>query len=225
MAYLHRIRLKPGLDIKQLAKVLPANAYAEHQLIWRLFDEDASARDFLFRREQQGHWPIFYVLSQRDALDKDNLWDIETKNFQPELSAGQRLAFMLRANPVRVRKVSDDKAVKTRRRDDVVADLKKHKYIDRDMRPPMAEIIQEAGSTWIGERAQKCGFELESVYADGYQQQRFFKSSAKPPIVLSTLEYNGVLNVTDPDVFVDRLIKGIGHAKAFGCGLLLVRRV
>ena len=33
---------------------------------------------------------------------------IQTKEYRPRLFAGQRLAFSLRANPVRVRRVSDD---------------------------------------------------------------------------------------------------------------------
>ena len=58
MSYLSRIRLKPGLDLTQLAKAIPTDAYGEHKLIWRLFSERSDTRDFLFRREQQGHWPF-----------------------------------------------------------------------------------------------------------------------------------------------------------------------
>jgi hypothetical protein len=35
---------------------------------------------------------------------------------------------------------------------------------------------------------------------------------------------DGVLEVRDPEVFSHALLNGIGHAKAFGCGLLLARR-
>ncbi len=44
-------------------------------------------------------------------------------------------------------------------------------------------------------------------------------------IALSTLDFEGQLQVTDPDHFLrNGLPAGIGPAKAFGCGLLLVRR-
>lgn len=43
-------------------------------------------------------------------------------------------------------------------------------------------------------------------------------------ISLSTVEFSGALTVTEPDAFNRALLRGIGHAKGFGCGLLLVRR-
>jgi CRISPR system Cascade subunit CasE len=225
MSYLSRIRLKPSLDLAQLAKALPSDAYAEHKLIWQLFSESSDTRDFLFRREQQGHWPFFYVLSRREPADTKSLWDIESRLFRPRLASGERLAFVLRANPVRVRKISDDPAIKTRRRDDMVADLKKRRYPDRQQRPPMAAIVHEAGAEWLVERAERCGFEIESVHADGYRQHRLYKPGADKPIMMSTLEFNGVLRVLHVERFVETLHHGIGPAKAFGCGLLLVRRI
>jgi len=225
MAYLHRIRLKSGLDLAQLAKGLPADAYGEHKLLWQLFSEGAEHRDFLYRREQQGHWPFFYVLSQRQPHDRKGLWDIDTKPFEPKLRPGERLAFVLRANPVRVRKLDDDQDNKKRRRDDVVADLKKRRYPNAQERPPLAAIVQEAGEEWLAERAEKCGFQVESVCADGYRQQRFYKAGNEKPIFLSTLDYEGVLRIADAERFTEKLRQGIGPAKAFGCGLLLVRRI
>ncbi|TAN82758.1 MAG: type I-E CRISPR-associated protein Cas6/Cse3/CasE [Gallionella sp.] len=225
MSYFSRIRLKPGLDLAQLVRLLPTNAYAEHKLVWQWFGEEQASRDFLFRREQQGHWPFFYVLSQREPVAPPHLWEVESRPYQPRLADGERLAFMLRANPVRVRKISDDRAVKTRRRDDVVADLKKRRYADRAQRPPMAVIVREGGEQWLAERAENGGFELESLNVEGYHQQRLYKRGAEQPIYLSTVEFSGILRVADAGKFIKRLHQGIGPAKAFGCGLLLVRRV
>ena len=42
----------------------------------------------------------------------------------------------------------------------------------------------------------------------------------------STLEFDGILAVTEPEVFIEKcLFSGIGPAKGFGCGVMLVRRV
>lgn len=223
--YLHRIRLKPGLDLEQLARVLPASAYGEHQLVWRWFAEGADTRDFLFRRDQRGNGPLFYVLSRREAVDRSGLWDIESKRFEPHLVAGERLSFVLRANPVKVRKLGEDRAIRTRRRDDVVADLKKRRYPDPSQRPPMAQVVLEAGTAWLAERAEASGFEIESLVVDGYRQQRWYKPGADRPITLSTMEFEGVLKIREADRFTERLFRGIGPAKSFGCGLLLVRRL
>lgn len=225
MTFLSRARLKPGMQLGELARLLPADAYAEHKLLWQWFSRGVEARDFLFRREQQGHCPQFYVVSRCVPNDPGNHWDIDCKPFAPRLAAGERLTFVLRANPVRVRKISDDPAIKTRRRDDVVADLKKRRYSDREQRPPMGTIVQEAGETWLSERASSCGFELEAVYAEGYRQHRLYKRGRGEPITLSTVDFSGRLRITDAARFTERLFRGIGPAKAFGCGLLLVRRV
>jgi CRISPR system Cascade subunit CasE len=223
MHYFSKVELTRDLDLERLARVIPANAYAEHQMLWRLFEGD-DQRDFLYRREQLGHWPQFYLLSSRPPRDPAGDWSIQTKEYRPALSAGQRLAFSLRANPVRVRRVSDDPTDKRRRRDDVVMDAKRT-FPDPLSRPPHAELIQRAGPAWLQERAERHGFTLENVAVDGYRQHRLHKRGQSRPIRFSTLDYAGILSVREPEAFRNALQSGIGHAKSFGCGLLLVRRV
>ena len=41
----------------------------------------------------------------------------------------------------------------------------------------------------------------------------------------STVDFSAELTVIDPGKFDKALLDGIGHAKAFGCGLLLLRRI
>jgi CRISPR system Cascade subunit CasE len=41
---------------------------------------------------------------------------------------------------------------------------------------------------------------------------------------ISVLDLKGIIEVTDPAGFVDKLGRGFGSAKAFGNGLMLVRR-
>jgi len=43
-------------------------------------------------------------------------------------------------------------------------------------------------------------------------------------IRFSSLDYEGVLKVTDLDLFNQTLRRGMGKSKAFGCGLMMVRR-
>ncbi|QKV71350.1 type I-E CRISPR-associated protein Cas6/Cse3/CasE [Streptomyces harbinensis] len=47
----------------------------------------------------------------------------------------------------------------------------------------------------------------------------------KPHVTLSTATFEGRLRVTDPATFTDRLLNGIGPAKAYGCGLLTLAPV
>ena len=40
----------------------------------------------------------------------------------------------------------------------------------------------------------------------------------------STLDFEGVLTVSDPDTLLPAIARGFGAAKAYGCGLMLIRR-
>ena len=53
--------------------------------------------------------------------------------------------------------------------------------------------------------------------------QRFRDPTGK--LQFTTVDFGGQLTVTDGRAFATALVGGIGHAKAFGCGLLLVRPV
>jgi CRISPR system Cascade subunit CasE len=39
------------------------------------------------------------------------------------------------------------------------------------------------------------------------------------------LDLSGALTVTDPTLFLEKLSGGFGRAKAFGLGLMLIRRI
>lgn len=229
MRYLSKIELRRGQPLGQLASAIPKNAYADHQMIWRLMSTaDDEPRGFLFRREQLGHWPVFYVLSEREPMDADPAWAVVTKPFAPKLTAGTRLGFVLRANPVRTRKASSDPNDKRRYRDDVVMQAKRQEAA-REPEPcgraSQAELIQRAGPGWLADRAERNGFALEAVHVDDYRQHRLTKRGQNQAIRFSTLDYRGILSVLDVERFLVALSNGIGPAKAFGCGLLLVRRV
>ena len=229
MSYLSRVSIDPtSVNAARLAKEVCVNAYREHQHLWRLFDIDPDAeRDFLFRREQPaGGFPRFYLLSGREPRHSDNVWQIETKDYRPAINSGQQLAFSLRVNPIVTRRDAKGRQV----RHDVVMDLKHRTgYKDKASsdRPPLAELVQEAGLEWLQKRAERHGFlvQADAVRVEGYLQHRAFKQGGKKPIRYSTLDFAGLLTIDDAKLFQQALLHGIGPAKAFGCGLLLVRRV
>jgi len=59
-----------------------------------------------------------------------------------------------------------------------------------------------------------------SLSIEAYQQRRGKQDALR----FSTVDFSGVLAVLAPDTFANALFDGIGHTKAFGCGLLLLRR-
>lgn len=119
-------------------------------------------------------------------------------------------------------------------RHDVVMDAKQRmgwKDLPTDERPSLAQLAYEAGSCWLREREARfgCQFESQRLRVDSHfvhclKGRRDEKGNCRG-IVLSTLDFEGELSVTDPGIFLSALLKGIGPAKGFGCGLLLVRRL
>ena len=89
----------------------------------------------------------------------------------------------------------------------------------------VAELVQEQGAQWLMSRAAKLGFDVDARYlrADSYVQHSFMDKQTR--IRFSTLDLNGVLTVRDPEKLIGTLYHGIGPAKGFGCGLILVRRI
>lgn len=226
--FFSRIRLQPraASDPSFFARV--ADAYEAHSLVWDLFSDGPDReRDFLYRQEAHEGLPAFYTLSKRRPADRNGTWIVESKEFAPHLRAGQRLGFMLRANPIR--SSWDQEKGKHHRHDVVMAAKRRLKETepDRTRWPAEADLVQEAGLAWLAQRAERCGFTFASgeVLADGYRQQVFKKTQVARPIQISTIDYTGTLTVTEPEAFLGALQGGIGPAKGFGCGLLLVRPV
>lgn len=224
--YFSRIRLRTDADTGALAHQLCRNdSYREHQLLWQLFGDDPDAkRDFIFRREDHNGWPQFYLVSQRMPKDRDNVWRIDRREYQPKLRQGQRLAFILRANPVITKKNPAGK----RKRHDLVMDLKKQcgwQQTSGNDRSSLYELSQQAGEIWLSSRLERHGAKLDTLNTESYIQHQTPKKGLSKPIRYSTLDLAGTLTVNDPETFTPILYRGMGPAKAFGCGLLLIRRL
>ncbi|MEW6220903.1 MAG: type I-E CRISPR-associated protein Cas6/Cse3/CasE [Thermodesulfobacteriota bacterium] len=195
------------------------SGYGLHQAVWQLFADHADReRDFLYHMQAASGPPVVYALSRRRPL-ASRLWQAETMAFAPKLNQGMRLGFFLRANPVRTREG---------KRHDVVMEEKhrlKTQGMPRQKWPLEAELVQEAGEKWLSARAEKAGFRLHAVRADGYRQHEFRKPAGRQPVRFSSIDFAGLLEVVDTEIFwQEALCRGLGPAKGFGCGLLLVRR-
>lgn len=241
MRWLTRVRLERDVPAAALAHVLlpddPSDrCQTAHRLLWTLFaDDPARRRDFLWREERPGRGTSgrggFLVLSEREPLDQHGLFDMDPpKAWSPALAQGDRLAFSLRANPVVTRK----NAAGRTQRHDVVMD--RMREIPRDCRATARDgVMREAGRAWLDRQASAHGFavlveedgETEEkrplLRIDGYEQLRIARPREKPAR-LSVLEFDGVIEVREPDRFIAALHRGFGKAKAWGCGLMLIRR-
>jgi CRISPR system Cascade subunit CasE len=225
--FLSRIRLRPDAAGNREFWKMMGSEYQAHHMVWDLFtDSPDRERDFLYRVEENEGLPTIYSACEREPVNRGGMWTIETKPYDPVLRPGQQLAFVLRANPVRTK--CDEKG--KHHRHDVVMEVKtrlKQQGRPREEWPPEPEIVQQAGFAWLATKGEASGFsvEEEAVRADGYVQRRFRKRKGRYEISISTLDYTGVLTVTDPERFKAALYNGIGPAKGFGCGMMMVRPV
>lgn len=225
--YLSRVEPKNT----HVAQLMIKNAYQMHKGLWRLFtDGPDKRRDFLFRSEPY-RWGQYLVVSAVQPKDAYNDWTIETKLYDPKLTAGDRMYFALRANPVRTIKDQYGKS----KRVDVVMDAKhslKQQGIPFESRPSKAELAYVSGRQWLLARVEAMGVSLleETLRVEGYNIHRFIKNGKggrqrQWGIQFASLDFEGCCVITDPQRLRTALFEGVGPAKAFGCGLMLVKRV
>jgi CRISPR system Cascade subunit CasE len=205
-----------------LAKVLLSGTQGDrsHGLVWSLFSRsDEPSRDFLFREIEPGS---YMIVSNRAPEDLHGLWKVKSQQFEPALRIGDRLGFVLRANPA----MSVPQPGKKRGlRVDAIMHAKSK--LSKTERTEFNEgDAQRVALDWLIKRATAIGveFDTDSCTATGYRQVQIPRQRPEKPIEFSEIDYDGVLTVTDPGKLGAALAAGIGRAKAYGCGLMLIRR-
>ncbi|PXZ05470.1 type I-E CRISPR-associated protein Cas6/Cse3/CasE [Gilliamella apicola] len=218
--YFSRVTLKLNrLPYVMQQKMQNSGLYAIHQWLWQLFPNQEK-RCFLFREERIGKGYQYYLLSEIAPLTNHELFLVETKPYQPKLTVGMKLIFSLRANPV---------VFKNGKRSDVMMNAKyqaKQQGLDNEIKIRQ----NEAAINWLIKQSEFRGFSLSTT--DGqqldctvinYTQEQFIKKSNLKPITYSSVDYQGVLTVTDVDLFLNTIYQGVGKSKGFGCGLFLLK--
>ncbi len=200
-------------------------ADAHHRLIWSVFADSAERkRDFLWRHDGKGR---FYTLSGRPPRPSDLFNPPETKLFDPVLRTGDLLQFTLRANATKDRaEVSRmEKAARrgNSRRVDLVMDILRDAP-EREKRAENRESAARAAAVaWMTSQGAAKGFEPRVTVVEGYSTIEL-GSGRRDGATFGILDLTGEIVITDPQVFLAALAVGFGRAKAWGCGLMLVRR-
>ena len=218
--YLSRLRLSRAPSAQALNDILnprePAlRLDAHHRLLWAAFaDSSDRKRDFLWREEKAGE---FLTLSARPPARSELFEEPDVKEFAPQLAVGERLAFALRANATREKKEVG--------RVDVVMDVL-HAVPKGSRASERMAFAQREGSAWLTRQGVAAGFRLVGVEVGDYSVMALpgHRGRRKGQPQFGILDMTGILEVTDPTAFLARLAQGFGRAKAFGCGLMLIRR-
>ncbi|MGW0252083.1 type I-E CRISPR-associated protein Cas6/Cse3/CasE [Nocardia goodfellowii] len=178
----------------------------EGRLLWRidknsndvhLYVVSPAEPDFTHIIEQAG-WPTTGAWATRkygQLLDK--------------LAPGQHWHFRLTANPVRNAKNRSDPD--TARDRGKVTSLKADEQLDWLRRKTIGAgfALAEAGPAADREDDVRIINRETRVFARGSRN-----------VTLSRATFEGVLEVTDPDLLRTTLVQGIGRARGYGCGLL-----
>jgi CRISPR system Cascade subunit CasE len=183
------------------------NSYEWHQAVWRAFPHrDGNPREFLTRLDERHGGCCLLLVSTVEPTRPDwcpaECW--QTKTIPESYFGKNRYAFQLCANPTKkvAKKRSDGSLTKNGRR----APLRSRE-----------ELV-----AWMERKGEQCGFhvEVDKLRTIPHGPERFRKNGASG--THSAVEFQGVLIVTDPINFHGAFTRGIGSAKAFGFGLLVI---
>jgi CRISPR system Cascade subunit CasE len=210
--YLSRLILNPR---NRRVQREVANLYQMHRSIMRAFPDELQPEDerVLFRLEAHPRTGPLTLLVQSWNLP-DWSWLAEpgargylqpvgepnpaVKSFDLNLAPGQVLAFRLRANPTVKRKFEsgDHKRVGLYREEEQI--------------------------DWLKRKAEQGGFRVLSVRTSNQSdvRGRIRRDKAIHKLRLLAVQFDGLLQATDPDHLRETIRQGIGSGKGLGFGLL-----
>lgn len=216
--YLSRLILNPR---NRLVQREIANPYRLHQRVMQAFPDDLAEGEerVLFRLDTHPRTGMLTLLVQSldapdwgwlDAPDvRGYLWPTPEnptfKRFDPTYADGHILAFRLRANP-------------TRRLCHGYQRKGREKQNKDNVRVPICK--EDEQIAWLRAKAERGGFDIVHVNARPDGQDALYRERGQDRITLLAVTFDGVLRVTDPDLFARTLACGIGTAKGLGFGLL-----
>ena len=214
--YLSRLTLDP--TDRRVRREL-TNVYELHRTVMSGFPPKLPEGERVLFRLDEGHAgrPVLLVQSQTapdwgtlvagyllPADPFDPIPNPAVKRVELDFRAGQLLRFRLRANPTVKQKRDGQKQGRR------VAIAREEKQLD-----------------WLGRKAEAGGFLIRPTDVRVAEPGREFGLTRQDPqadkrhhVELHVVQFDGVLQVADPDVFTATLRAGIGSAKGFGCGLL-----
>ena len=197
------------------------DSYDWHQKIWEAFvDQGFQKRKFLARLDEKEEGYRLLIVSSVEPQKPD--WcptdRFKCKSIPDSFLEHKHYRFNLLANPTK--KVIDPQKKKVFNSDGKPLGNKNSKRVPLVCREDLVQWIQRKGANG--------GFEVDPETLKTIPRRREYFS--KPGHagqsghrgVHSAIEFQGTLHVTDTQKFHDTFYKGIGSAKAFGFGLLLL---
>ena len=172
--------------------------YKLHQWIWDSLPDDPDAkRDFLFRYDVAHGILRVLLLSERvPGESAEAPW--RTTEVSPTFLGHGAYRFQLRANPT-FRRASDHRR--------------------------LAIFDEAALRDWFARKFEAAGCEVGDLELSAPRKLQFRKGGSTRPGTLCAVDASGSLVVKDEEAFRAAFDAGIGPAKGFGFGLLLLQPV
>ena len=206
MSYLSRI----DLSIEDLEKIGPMDSYRWHQAIWGCFPgRKDDKRDFLTRIDELDGKTQIWILSPAKPAKPGWCPDgaLKTKELAKSFLGHGRYAFDLKANPTKRMSVKGE-----------------------DGKSPRGKRVlltkPDALREWLHRKGEANGFILsdETPLEIGPVSGCHYNAKGNESFH-GEVQFKGVLEVANTEKFVEGYHKGIGTAKGFGCGLLLIKPI
>ena len=212
--YLSRLILNPR---NRRVQREVANPYQMHRSLMRAFPDDLKESDerLLFRLEPGRNGALTLLVQSWALPDWSYLAAPEfggyllpvsepnpaVKSFDLDLAPGQVLAFRLRANPT-ARRTFDDK---------------KRRVGIYDEQEQIA---------WLKRKGELGGFRIVSARTGGQEDVggKIKRDEETHTLKLAAVQFDGLLQVTDPDRLRETVGRGVGSGKGLGFGLLSLAR-
>lgn len=208
MSWLAKLLIEPELAAFQHLEL--ADSYSWHQVAWQAFPGlDDQPRPFLSRLDSGLDGYTLLLLSkqyqpQRPVWCPEECWAV--KSIATNFLLFRYYRFDLRANPTRriVKIGPDGKPAKNGRR------------------RPLTRLDEQ--SAWLQRKAEQSGFSILEAPDIGFCQDQVFRKRGGRG-VHTGVRFRGLLEVTNQENFESAFYQGIGSAKGFGFGLLLLQPV
>ena len=173
---------------------LPDNDGNNHSL-WRCEDHD----DRTFIYVLSDNKPDYGFINAKYDLNAD-IRSTSYDGLLRSLHNGQKYSFQFECNPT--------------------MSTKKNMYDSRGKRIP---IVGENAREWVVNKLGASGL-TDIILADNHSENKyvFTKNHGEHQVTLRTQSYNGLITVDDEDTLKKALVNGIGPAKAYGCGMLIL---
>lgn len=196
------------------------DAYDWHQCAWDAFPHldgarnanrgEAAPRHFLTRLDEKDGGYQLLVLSptepRRPSWCPEHARNWQTKPVSPSFLEHEQYRFSLRANPTKKQTLKGPGGVRT----------------GQGKRVPLHEPSQLR--QWMARKASASGFILEnSPRIMPLGLRHFTKEKERRLGTVHVVDFEGVLRVTERPAFQIAFANGLGSAKGFGCGLLLLQ--